>query len=119
MVQTMLALASCEERLAEAYSCTRGDGLHHKYYPSTTLRVYPSTTLRVYARGFLKVLLGVPCLRFAMNCPDDYPNSPPKVKLMTTGGGGVRFNPNLYVEHLLFDAALLLEALLEQTGCYF
>lgn len=26
----------------------------------------------------------------------DYPIKPPKVKLMTTGGGRVRFNPNLY-----------------------
>jgi ubiquitin-conjugating enzyme E2 Z len=33
---------------------------------------------------------------FVLNCPDDYPNQPPKVKLMTTGGGSVRFNPNLY-----------------------
>ncbi len=30
---------------------------------------------------------------FLINCPDDYPNSPPKVKLLTTGGGTVRFNP--------------------------
>jgi ubiquitin-conjugating enzyme E2 Z len=33
---------------------------------------------------------------FIINCPDDYPHQPPKVKLMTTGGGKVRFNPNLY-----------------------
>jgi hypothetical protein len=33
---------------------------------------------------------------FIINCPDDYPHMPPKVKLMTTGGGTVRFNPNLY-----------------------
>jgi ubiquitin-conjugating enzyme E2 Z len=33
---------------------------------------------------------------FLINCPDDYPNSAPKVKLLTTGGGTVRFNPNLY-----------------------
>ena len=33
---------------------------------------------------------------FLINCPDDYPNAPPKVKLLTTGGGTVRFNPNLY-----------------------
>lgn len=33
---------------------------------------------------------------FILDCPDDYPYSPPKVKLMTTGGGRVRFNPNLY-----------------------
>uniref|UniRef100_A0A7S2D863 UBC core domain-containing protein n=1 Tax=Octactis speculum TaxID=3111310 RepID=A0A7S2D863_9STRA len=28
--------------------------------------------------------------------PSDYPNSPPKVNLQTTGQGTVRFNPNLY-----------------------
>jgi ubiquitin-protein ligase len=35
---------------------------------------------------------------FVMKCPDDYPHNPPKVRLMTTGGGTVRFNPNLYKE---------------------
>ncbi|CAN0076251.1 unnamed protein product, partial [Discosporangium mesarthrocarpum] len=34
--------------------------------------------------------------------PQDYPNSPPKVKLMTTGGGTVRFNPNLYAGKDIF-----------------
>jgi len=29
-------------------------------------------------------------------CDDGYPNGPPKVNLQTTGGGSVRFNPNLY-----------------------
>jgi hypothetical protein len=29
---------------------------------------------------------------------DKYPEGPPKVNLMTTGGGSVRFNPNLYNE---------------------
>ena len=33
---------------------------------------------------------------FVLHCPDDYPHSPPRVRLMTTGGGTVRFNPNLY-----------------------
>ena len=33
---------------------------------------------------------------FKMVFPADYPNRPPKVTLMTTGGGRVRFNPNLY-----------------------
>lgn len=33
---------------------------------------------------------------FILACPVDYPMSPPRVKLMTTGGGSVRFNPNLY-----------------------
>jgi ubiquitin-conjugating enzyme E2 Z len=33
---------------------------------------------------------------FVVQCPPDYPSSPPLVKLMTTGGGTVRFNPNLY-----------------------
>lgn len=33
---------------------------------------------------------------FLMRAPHDYPSSPPRVKLLTTGGGRVRFNPNLY-----------------------
>lgn len=33
---------------------------------------------------------------FVITYPEKYPLSPPKVKLMTTGDGAVRFNPNLY-----------------------
>lgn len=33
---------------------------------------------------------------FFIRCPPTYPISPPKVRLITTGGGTVRFNPNLY-----------------------
>ncbi|KAF6775977.1 hypothetical protein AHF37_04547 [Paragonimus kellicotti] len=33
---------------------------------------------------------------FLVCFPPDYPLKPPKVKLMTTGNGTVRFNPNLY-----------------------
>ena len=33
---------------------------------------------------------------YLIRCPPDYPIHPPKVKLLTTGGGRVRFNPNLY-----------------------
>lgn len=33
---------------------------------------------------------------FILRCPPDYPLSPPRVRLMTTGRGTVRFNPNLY-----------------------
>lgn len=33
---------------------------------------------------------------FFLKCPNDYPMQPPKVKLMTTDGGKVRFNPNFY-----------------------
>jgi ubiquitin-protein ligase len=33
---------------------------------------------------------------FHMILPYDYPNAPPKVILMTTCGGTIRFNPNLY-----------------------
>jgi len=33
---------------------------------------------------------------FHMILPPDYPNRPPKVILTTTGGGAIRFNPNLY-----------------------
>ena len=33
---------------------------------------------------------------FTLNFPDNYPFSPPTVTLQNTGGGKVRFNPNLY-----------------------
>jgi len=33
---------------------------------------------------------------FVIRFPPTYPIDAPKVKLMTTGGGTVRFNPNLY-----------------------
>ena len=33
---------------------------------------------------------------FLIRCPPNYPISAPKVKLMTTGQGTVRFNPNFY-----------------------
>ena len=32
---------------------------------------------------------------FSVEFPHDYPNSPPRVLILTTGGGTVRFNPNL------------------------
>ncbi|CAG2102191.1 unnamed protein product, partial [Medioppia subpectinata] len=34
--------------------------------------------------------------RFSIRCPPDYPIHPPRVKLLTTCNGTVRFNPNLY-----------------------
>ncbi|XP_014672186.1 PREDICTED: ubiquitin-conjugating enzyme E2 Z-like [Priapulus caudatus] len=33
---------------------------------------------------------------FIIKCPPDYPIRPPRVKLVTTADGQVRFNPNLY-----------------------
>src|SRR5579862_6872914 len=36
--------------------------------------------------------------RFDVLAPWDFPNSPPRVTLRTTGGGRVRFNPNLYAD---------------------
>lgn len=33
---------------------------------------------------------------FFLKCPTNYPMQPPKIKLMTTDGGKVRFNPNFY-----------------------
>lgn len=39
---------------------------------------------------------GAGCFIFDVKFPADYPNSPPKVNLATTGHGAVRFNPNLY-----------------------
>jgi len=36
------------------------------------------------------------CFQFDIYCPADYPEVAPVVNLQTTGGGTVRFNPNLY-----------------------
>lgn len=36
------------------------------------------------------------CFEFDVYCPRTYPRTPPLVKLITTGNGSVRFNPNLY-----------------------
>lgn len=33
---------------------------------------------------------------FLVRCPPNYPINPPRVKLLTTGGNTVRFNPNFY-----------------------
>lgn len=33
---------------------------------------------------------------FDVLCPEEYPHNPPKVNIVTTGNGSVRFNPNLY-----------------------
>jgi len=36
------------------------------------------------------------CFLFDIYFPPEYPSEPPKINLMTTGSGTVRFNPNLY-----------------------
>lgn len=36
------------------------------------------------------------CFQFDILLPPEYPNKPPKVQFMTTGGGKIRFGPNLY-----------------------
>jgi ubiquitin-protein ligase len=36
------------------------------------------------------------CFEFDIFCDNKYPQASPKATLMTTGGGSVRFNPNLY-----------------------
>jgi baculoviral IAP repeat-containing protein 6 len=38
------------------------------------------------------------CFLFDMSFGESYPHAPPAVKLLTTGGGTVRFNPNLYAD---------------------
>lgn len=48
---------------------------------------FNDSTLPTYGGGYFEFDLWV---------PDDYPNSPPKMKFLTTGGGKIRFNPNLY-----------------------
>ena len=36
------------------------------------------------------------CYEFDIFCDNNYPNTSPKMNLMTTGSGYIRFNPNLY-----------------------
>jgi baculoviral IAP repeat-containing protein 6 len=36
------------------------------------------------------------CFIFDLYFPPNYPSVPPQVKFKTTGGGRIRFNPNLY-----------------------
>merc|ERR1719502_817060 len=38
------------------------------------------------------------CFEFDIFLPNSYPEESPKVLLVTTGGGRVRFNPNLYAD---------------------
>ena len=45
------------------------------------------------------------CFEFHLSIPADYPNHPPKCLFMTTGGGQVRFNPNLYNNGAIFFGA--------------
>jgi hypothetical protein len=39
-------------------------------------------------------------------CPPSYPDTPPKVTLVTTGYGTIRFNPNLYEDGLVCSSLL-------------
>ena len=55
---------------------------------------------------FLRVLMAAPqgtpyalgLFCFDLWIPDTYPSTPPKMQLLTTGGGTVRFSPNLYAD---------------------
>jgi ubiquitin-protein ligase len=38
------------------------------------------------------------CFHFDMQLPSEFPYSPPRAIFLTTGGGKVRFNPNLYAD---------------------
>jgi ubiquitin-protein ligase len=41
------------------------------------------------------------CFLFSMNCPSNYPTTNPLVKILTTGGNTVNFNPNLFSHGLV------------------
>ena len=86
MVRPLHASAAAYRAGIAAY-CTRALALND----SPRARKLPTSRFVRHAFAFLRAHF-----RFTLNCPDDYPNSPPKCKLMTTGGGAVRFNPNLY-----------------------
>lgn len=84
-------------RLAQEQSAL-ANSLPISYESSVFVRVDPNHM------DVLQVLIAAPddtpyasgCFLFDVYFPSDYPSSPPKMNLMTTGGGTVRFNPNLY-----------------------
>ncbi|KAI1710167.1 ubiquitin-conjugating enzyme domain-containing protein [Ditylenchus destructor] len=53
-------------------------------------------TLKMLITGPVNTPYSNGCFEFDVGFPFDYPNSPPKVQLITTGNSTVRFNPNLY-----------------------
>ena len=52
--------------------------------------------LRVLITGPDETPYATGCFLFDVNLPASYPQVPPKVQYLTTGGGRMRFNPNLY-----------------------
>ena len=62
-------------------------GMHAGQPQLLKLLLYPESLDCPYCGG---------AFEFDVFLPENYPISPPKVKLMTTGSGSVRFNPNLY-----------------------
>ena len=46
------------------------------------------------------------CFEYHIWCPPTYPEVPPHVALVTTGGGKIRFNPNLYEDGLVCSSLL-------------
>jgi len=52
--------------------------------------------MKVLIMGSAGTPYGHGAFEFDVYFDDTYPNAPPKVNLMTTGSGAVRFNPNLY-----------------------
>ena len=68
--------------------------------PLPGICIYPDEVIATMVHA---ILIG-PCetpyeggfFYFILDFPDDYPREPPRVRLITTGSGTCRFNPNLY-----------------------
>ncbi|EGB09201.1 hypothetical protein AURANDRAFT_16586, partial [Aureococcus anophagefferens] len=41
------------------------------------------------------------CFEFEVECPADYPAKPPRVRILTTKRGTLKFGPNLYADGLV------------------
>ncbi|KAJ3063907.1 Baculoviral IAP repeat-containing protein 6 [Podochytrium sp. JEL0797] len=52
--------------------------------------------MKVFMTGPVGTPYAFGCFEFNVNFPSNYPQVPPNMQLLTTGGGTVRFNPNLY-----------------------
>jgi ubiquitin-protein ligase len=86
----MIRLAQELADLSNALPCEHTNSIYvrvDKQRVDMMKAVIVGSTSTPYAHG---------CYEFDLFCAKDYPNESPKMNLMTTGAGSVRFNPNLY-----------------------
>lgn len=92
-MENRMPTAECLKRIRTDVKCLNNDPLLGIY--AVPDEVY-NTVIHALVVGPFDTPYEGGFFYFLMDCPDKYPHEPPKVTLMTTGSGRVRFNPNLY-----------------------